>query len=602
MRVDAITLHAVDVRGLGRWAMGKGRRVAAVVLAVLTLAWAGWAISRSLRLHEQGVPIDWVGLAFIWSGLALVAIGLLAWATRNNARTGWLIAVCGFLFLVGSLGVTRVPVLWTLGAGLSSAFMPVLAFLALTFPARRVAGSVARLALVLVAVSAITWGPPNLLFSVPQDYGCTGCPDSTNLVLLPGHEELGWTLAVWYLRLTLVAWGLLLAVLAWRLVVATAPARRVLAPVYIAIAVYALSQLEVSSVILLRDWALLQASQFAQATALSLLPLGFAFGLVLARGRRWRVGNLAVELEQAHEPQRLEAAIGRALGDPSAELGTWSQTDGCYLAHGHALVLPEPGGTRAATLIEHEGEPIAAIVHDAALVHDERLIQGVAAITRLALLNEQLAEEVQLRLDEVVASRARIVAAADAERERVERNLHDGAQQRLVTLSLQLRLLQERVDYDHEVAGIVGEALDELGVALAELRELAQGLHPSVLTDHGLASALEYLAEHAPLPVAVNAPPDRYPAAVEATAYYVAAEALTNVAKYAHANRANVVVATRNGHLTIEVNDDGVGGADASRGSGLRGLADRAAALGGRLEVESPPIGGTRVFASLPCG
>ena len=224
---------------------------------------------------------------------------------------------------------------------------------------------------------------------------------------------------------------------------------------------------------------------------------------------------------------------GRALGDPSAELGTWSQTDGCYLAHGHALVLPEPGPQRAATLIEHEGEPIAAIVHDAALVHDERLIQGIAAITRLALLNEQLAEEVQLRLDEVVASRARIVAAADAERQLlVERNLHDGAQQRLVTLSLQLRLLQEeRVDYDPEVAGIVGEALDELGVALAELRELAQGLHPSVLTDHGLASALEYLAEHAPLPVAVNAPPDPHPAAVEATAYYVAAEALTNVAR-----------------------------------------------------------------------
>jgi signal transduction histidine kinase len=199
------------------------------------------------------------------------------------------------------------------------------------------------------------------------------------------------------------------------------------------------------------------------------------------------------------------------------------------------------------------------------------------------------------------ASRARIVAASDAERQRVERNLHDGAQQRLVTLSLQLRLLEEQLRGDPELSHMIDDALNELTVALAELRELAQGVHPSVLVDHGLAAALEFLAERAPLPVTVTAPAKRYPPPFEATGYYIAAEALTNVAKYAHATRAWIRIRDQNNTLTIEVADDGIGGADPSAGTGLRGLADRVAALDGRLELESPPGGGTRITAELPC-
>jgi signal transduction histidine kinase len=263
--------------------------------------------------------------------------------------------------------------------------------------------------------------------------------------------------------------------------------------------------------------------------------------------------------------------------------------------------MPGDDRRRAATFLTHEGRPVAVVVHDAALNYDAQLMQGVSAVARLAVVNERLAAEVQAQLAEVRASRARIVAASDAERQRVERNLHDGAQQRLVTLSLQLRLLRDELDGDAEHTPMVDAALDELGVALKELRELAQGVHPSVLTDHGLAAALEFLAERAPLPVTVSAPGDRYPAAVEATAYYVAAEALTNVAKYAQATGASVLVSQGDGRLSVEVADDGIGGADPTRGSGLRGLTDRVAAIDGHLSVESRPGAGTRVRVDLPC-
>jgi signal transduction histidine kinase len=189
------------------------------------------------------------------------------------------------------------------------------------------------------------------------------------------------------------------------------------------------------------------------------------------------------------------------------------------------------------------------------------------------------------------------------ERRRLERDLHDGAQQRLVALSLQLGLARRKVDDDPVVgARLLDEARGELGLALEELRELARGIHPAVLTDRGLPAAVEALAARAPVPVDVEGmPSDRLPAAVEAAAYFVVAESLTNVAKYAHAEHAIVRVGREDGYAVVEVSDDGVGGADPTAGSGLRGLADRLAALDGRLEVQSPPGGGTVVRANIPC-
>ena len=203
----------------------------------------------------------------------------------------------------------------------------------------------------------------------------------------------------------------------------------------------------------------------------------------------------------------------------------------------------------------------------------------------------------------LAASRARIVEAADIERQRLERNLHDGAQQRLVSLALKLRLVKASLRRDPTSAEAhLTEAEGELGQALDELRELARGIHPAVLTDRGLTVALEALAERASLPVELTrVPEDRLPDSIEAAIYYLVAEAITNVAKYAQATQASVAVERSNGIATVVVSDDGVGGAEPNSGSGLVGLADRVEALGGRLRVDSPPGRGTRITAEIPC-
>ena len=205
--------------------------------------------------------------------------------------------------------------------------------------------------------------------------------------------------------------------------------------------------------------------------------------------------------------------------------------------------------------------------------------------------------------EDLRASRVRLVGAQDAERSRLERNLHDGAQQRLVSLALALRLLRDQIpEPGLEALELLDRAREELALALDELRELARGIHPAILTERGLGPALEGVVARAPLPVELTAPDGRLPAPIEAAAYYVVCEALVNVAKYASASQAKISLARADGRLVVEISDDGIGGADAAKGTGLRGLADRVEALDGRLEVESEPAGGTRVRAEIPLG
>jgi len=270
----------------------------------------------------------------------------------------------------------------------------------------------------------------------------------------------------------------------------------------------------------------------------------------------------------------LEAALARALGDPNL---TVSYTHG------------------------PEGRAIEALHYDPSLDDDPELVQAVTAAAEMALENERLQAQSAARLAELQASRERLVSAGDTERRRLERNLHDGAQQRLVALAMQLRLLQMQISSDPVAAEkLVTTASEELALSLAELRELARGIHPAVL-DHGLPVALEALAGHCTVPTSLACDgADGLPEAVELAAYFVTSEALANVAKYAQATTASVTVSRRGPSLAVEIADDGVGGADAARGSGLRGLADRVEALGGRLTVVSPPGEGTSVTAELP--
>ncbi len=253
------------------------------------------------------------------------------------------------------------------------------------------------------------------------------------------------------------------------------------------------------------------------------------------------------------------------------------------------------------TPIQRDGHAVAIVVHDEALQTDPSLLRAAGAAAGLALENERLTAEVRARLDAVRSSRARLVEAADAERVRIERMLHDGAQQRLVALAIRIRSMaggtqdpatRQRLD-------ALGSELDD---ALGELRELARGIHPAVLVQAGLGAALAALAQRSPIPVVLDVPELRFPPAVESTAYYVAAEALTNAARHARATLVTISVRTTGDTLGMRVLDDGVGGADPRQGSGLAGLADRVAAMSGSLQVQAGPEGGTLVEVSLPIG
>jgi signal transduction histidine kinase len=270
---------------------------------------------------------------------------------------------------------------------------------------------------------------------------------------------------------------------------------------------------------------------------------------------------------------------------------------------GRPYELPEDDPLRSSARVERDGDCVAAIVYDSTLRDAEQHVRAVGAAAALAMQNERLDAELRAKVDELRRSRERMLRIGLEERRRLERDLHDGAQQRLVSMALNIRLARAKLNEDPLAADkLLTSAGEELDSALEELRELARGIHPAVLTDRGLGTALETLANRAPVPVDLaELPEERLPEAVELAAYFVVAEALTNVAKYAHASHATVEVARANGRLVVEVADDGIGGADPEHGTGLRGLADRIAVLEGRLEIDSERGRGTTIRAQIPC-
>jgi signal transduction histidine kinase len=253
--------------------------------------------------------------------------------------------------------------------------------------------------------------------------------------------------------------------------------------------------------------------------------------------------------------------------------------------------------------VERDGHPIAVLVHDPVLEHNAELVESVCAAASLALENERLQAELRARLTELRASRARLVEATDAERRRIERDLHDGTQQRLVSIAMSLGLLETKLPADAAAAQpIVRETREALTLALEELRELTHGINPPLLAERGLSAALDELCRRAPLPARLDVSVDRrLPDEVETAAYFMASEALTNAAKHSHASEVRMSAAYEGGGLIMEVADDGIGGAATGGGSGLRGLADRVEALGGRFTVSSPPGRGTALRAEIPC-
>jgi signal transduction histidine kinase len=347
---------------------------------------------------------------------------------------------------------------------------------------------------------------------------------------------------------------------------------------------------------------------FLTGVAQCLLALPVAVLAVATLGAAGHVlGSLSRALLVAPPPPAggpVREMLAESLGDRSLSIAYWLPEREIFVDEaGRTVTLPEPGSDRAWTAVERDGRRVAAIIHDAALHTGPELVHAAAAAAALALDNERLKAELRARVEELRVSRMRIVEAGDAARRQLERDLHDGAQQHLVSVALDLRLLKARIK-DPQAAAVVDEVSAKLATGLAELRDFARGIHPAILTERGLGPAIESLAARAPIPVEAHVDTDaeRLAPAIEAAAYFVVSEALTNVVRYAQAEYAQVHIRQVADDIVIELRDNGVGGADMSAGSGLRGLVDRLAALDGVLRVVSPPGGGTLVEARIPCG
>jgi signal transduction histidine kinase len=338
------------------------------------------------------------------------------------------------------------------------------------------------------------------------------------------------------------------------------------------------------------------------------IPVAVLLVFIQRRLAQSAVAGLVVELGAPGVPGAavdLRAALSRALGDPSLALAYWYPAESRYVdSGGRPVELPEAGAARGSTVIERDGQPVAALIHDPALEYNPGLVDSVCAAAGLTLDNERLAAELRARLVDLQASRARLVETADTERRRIERNLHDGAQQQLVALKISLGLARQLVtSAPGEAAGLIAQTEQQAADALEELRELARGIYPPLLADLGLRAALEAQARKAVIAVAVDAPGlGRYPQQIEAAVYFCVLEALQNVAKYAQAPAARVTLRPDGQCLAFTVEDDGTGfdPATTPRGTGLQGISDRLGALGGSAEVTSAPGRGTRVTGRVP--
>lgn len=528
-------------------------------------------------------------------GLSFVAVGLIAMSQRRRRRIGLLMVAVGLTWFIYDVGWVYEPLTYTIGTLGAGLYQPILAHLTVVFPSGHLRSQVDRI--VVVGTYGL-YGLASLGTQVLWDPRDSGCPCPANLLLLHRDANLHSIAEQASGALLIAATAAVLAVLVWHWRRSGLSGRRALTPVLV-------SSIPIAGLVLATTIVGENFLPPLAVLALTALPLGFLAGLLRLRLERAAVGSLVVELEGSARVGRIREALARTLHDRTLDVAYWVPSQQGYVdADGGPLTLPPEGAERSVTLLERAGQPVAALIHDAAVDDNPELVEAAAAVARLALENERLQAEIKAQLQQVRASRARIITTGDAERRRIERDLHDGAQQRLVTLSLVLGLARDQAaaTADSALEEVLDEAAEQLRMALAELRELARGIHPAVLSQAGLHAAIESLADRLPVAVIVAyGPVMRFEPAIEAAAYFVVAEALTNVVKYAHANVVHVRVTYSDGHLTMEVMDDGVGGADPSRGSGLVGLMDRVGALAGRLDVASEPGRGSRVTATLPC-
>lgn len=548
-----------------------------------------WMLTRAGQLGPVGLN-DSLQPVVGWS---FVSCGLYLWGRRRTNRLGPLMTGVGFLWLFGrAMQLVNDPVVYPLGLWLTDLWTVAFAWFLLSFPSAR---RLSRPDLAVIGVFLFVTVPLELawfVFLVPENR-------MNAFGLLPDAAAAD---VVDRIQRVVIAAGAVALVLAVgrRWVRSSGLARQQMTPALAG---------SVAILVQVTEWIFFSSGASPDSLNIAIrltqigIPIAVLWLLLETRLARGAVADLVVELGQTPTPARLRDALANALGDPSLRVASWDADAKQFVdSAGLPVELPAFGSSQAVTMLEREGIREAAIIHDAALLEDPGLMAAVSSALRLAVENERLNATVEEQLAEVRASRARIVAAGDAERRRVERDLHDGAQQRLVSLTLALRLARNKVgeDADPALRESIEQAADEARAALAELRDLARGIHPMVLTEAGLGPAVESLARRAAIEVSVEVGAERYPPAVEGAAYFVVSEALANIAKHANASKASIRIRSETDRLILEVEDDGAGGAALTGGTGLRGLGDRLAGVDGTLTIASPIGGGTRLRAEIP--
>jgi signal transduction histidine kinase len=533
------------------------------------------------------------------AGLALVGAGLVTSFSRPAGRIGDLAVLAGLLwFAPVFVGWDKGPPLARSLAMLAAGFtFPLLLHLALAYPSGRLHAAAARTLVLAAYLEAAVVALGRALFRDPfYDPNCwDNCTDNRFLVrslplLARGIEVADY----WF---TAAAAAALVMVLGWRLLRDSGPARRALLPVALPASLLAVTV--IAHTIALQRMPLEDPSDPIFGTVfligcvgVLLLAAGLVWAAVRTRVQRRAVARIATNLGQAPPPGSLQAALAQAVGDPELRIAYWLPDAEHYVdAIGRPVAEPVAEAGRTVTTLVRDGRRIAVVSHTGALPDLER---ELGAAVRLALENERLQAEALAQLDQLRASRVRIVETGDSERRRLERDLHDGAQQRLLALSYDLRLAQTQAETDGDAptGSLLTDAIGQAKAALGELRDLAHGIYPAILAEAGLASALASLADAAPLPVQIHdAAERRYPAVVETCAYLLVAEALDDAAGR-DVSHATVSMAQDGEWLVIRIEDDGT-----DRTATMIQLADRVGALEGRLTVEP-----TRLQAELPCG
>jgi signal transduction histidine kinase len=562
-----------------------------VILVGLGWGLGGEAVTLAHHVDENHLLDALTGLSFFVGGAIMID-------RHPENLLGPLMALNGVVWFSGNW--ENIPNGWTLPPlnMLSAAGTGVIAHLVMAYPTGHLTNRLERV--VRAVAYAVPMTATALSLLTLDTSRCPSCPSVPPLYPNVPHADLSHRFFLVNDRSAWVLVPLFLTVLVLRWRRASPAARHDLGPLWLVTGIlvvdYSLSPFTSES-----DTGFAHLVHELNAALLTAIPWIFVYGLLSTRLAQSAIGRLVVELESPVAPGDLTPLLARTLSDPGVELAYPIGGDRWVDAEGRP-VRPDPGdGRRRTTLVERDGHPLAALVHDVAL--DPDLVRATAAAAGMALENERLHAELRAQLEEVRASRERIVLAGDAERRRVERDLHDGAQQRLLALSLALHTARRQLGNGQQslVADTLERSGKELAQAIDELRELARGIHPTVLTDAGLAPAVAMVAGRASVPVEVDVAEERFAPTVEATAYFVVSEALANVTKHACATRAGVTACRAGSLLHIEVCDDGRGGADPSRGSGISGLQDRVAAVGGTISVESTPGTGTVVRVDLPC-